>query len=130
MSSNLLSGFNNHFEEFLDSVYGVFPDDADVLASRNILKQIRKANPKLIIKIWKAYIVDKYDSEIQNGDITFFIDKDYKEDLQKMESAGKIIDGINRLRDPIKQMGQKNQQVAMKYIQNLSKITKLYFSGQ
>ena len=26
-----------------------------------------------------------------------------------MESAGKIIDGINRLRDPIKQMGEKNQ---------------------
>ena len=107
MSSNLLSGFNNHFEEFLDSIHGVFPDDADILASSNILKQIRKANPKLIIKIWKTYIVDKYDSEIEGGDISFFIEKDYKEDLQKMESAGKIIDGINRLRGPIKQMGEK-----------------------
>lgn len=130
MSSNLLSGFNNHFEEFLDSVHGVFPEDADVLASRNILKQIRKANPKLIIKIWKTYIVDKYESEIKSGEISFFIEKDYSQDLQKMESASKILDGINRLRDPIKQMGSNNQKIAMKYIQNLSKITKLYFTGQ
>lgn len=130
MSSNLLSGFNNHFEEFLDSVHGVFPQDSDVLASRNILKQIRKANPKIIIKIWKTYIVDKYDLQIENGDISFFIDKDYSGDLQEMESAGRILDGINRLRNPIKQMGEDNQKIAMKYIQNLSKIAKLYFTGQ
>ena len=90
MSSNLLSGFNNHFEEFLDSVYGVFPDDADVLASRNILKQIRKANPKLIIKIWKAYIVDKYDSEIENGDITFFIKKIIRKIYKKWNQLVKL----------------------------------------
>ena len=58
MSSNLLSGFNNHFEEFLDSVNNVFPDDADVLASKNLLKQMRSANPKMIINIWKTNIVD------------------------------------------------------------------------
>ena len=84
----------------------------------------------MIIKIWKTYIVDNYDSQIENGDISFFIDKDYSGDLQEMESAGKILDGINRLRNPIKQMGEDNQKIAMKYIQNLSKIAKLYFIGQ
>lgn len=130
MSSNLLSGFNNHFEEFLDSVYGVLPEDADVLASKNILNQIRKANPKMIIKIWKTYIVDNYYSEIEGGDISFFIEKDYSQDLQKMDAANKILEGINRLRSPIKNMGESNQKIAMKYIQNLSKIAKVYFSGQ
>ena len=62
--STLLQGFNNHFEEFLDSIYEVFPEDTDILASRNALKQIRKANPKLIVKVWKTYVVDKYNDEI------------------------------------------------------------------
>lgn len=130
MSSNLLSGFNNHFEEFLDSVYNVFPDDADVLASKNLLKQMRSANPKMIINIWKTNIVDKYYHEIEKGDISFFINKDYSDDLENMNASNKILDGINRLRVPIKSMGDTNQKIAMKFIQNLSKITKVYFSSQ
>ena len=130
MSSPVLSGFNNHFEEFLESIQGVFPEDADILASKNVLKQIRKANPKLIIRIWKEYIVDKYDERIMNGEISFFIDKDYKEDMSNMESSKKILDGINRLRNPIRDMGSANQATAMKFIQNLSQLAKLYFQGQ
>ena len=124
--SNLLQGFNNHFEEFLDSIYEVFPEDADILASRNALKQIRKANPKLIVKVWKSYVVDKYNREIEKGLISFFIEKDYVSDVSDMESSNNILNGINRLREPIRNMGEKNQAIAMKYIQNLSKLAKLY----
>ena len=126
--SSLLKGFNNHFEEFIDSIYEVFPDDADILASRNILKQIRKANPKLIVKVWKTYVVDKYDNEISSGNINFFIEKDYVNDVNEMDSSSKILEGINRLRDPIRNMGEKNQKTSMKYIQNLSQLTKLYLA--
>ena len=69
--SNLLLGFNNHFEEFIDSIQEVFTEDSDIIASKNILKQVRKANPKLIVKVWKTYVVDKYNSEIENGNIKF-----------------------------------------------------------
>ena len=34
----------------------VFPENADVLTAKNSLLMIRKANPKMIIKIWKLHI--------------------------------------------------------------------------
>ena len=54
--SSILQGFNNHFEEFIEDIQNVFPDKVDVIAAGNMLSTARKANPKLIIKIWKSYI--------------------------------------------------------------------------
>jgi hypothetical protein len=72
MASNILTAFNDHFVEFVSDVHSVFPDDTDVLAAKNALLAIRKANPKLIIKIWNVYIVGKYKSEIESGNLGFF----------------------------------------------------------
>ena len=119
--SNILSKFNEHFVEFISDIQEVFPEDVDLLTAKNSLLMIKKANPKMIIKIWKTHIVDKYSKQIQDGDISFFINKDYSQDL----SSTKIMDGINRLRGPIKAMTLENQQKTMKYIQNLTKLAEL-----
>jgi hypothetical protein len=125
-NQNILTAFNDHFVEFISDVQSVFPKNADVLTAKNSLGMIRKANPKMIIKIWKSNIVDKYRPQIENGDISFFIEKDYSSDLSKAEYSDKIMEGIDRLRDPIKQMSEENQQKTMKYIQNLTKLCILY----
>jgi hypothetical protein len=125
-SQNILTAFNDHFVEFISDVHSVFPENADVLTAKNSLMMIRKANPKMIIKIWKINIVDKYRSQIENGDISFFIEKDYSLDLSKAEYSGKIMEGIDRLREPIKNMTLENRDKTMKYIQNLTKLCILY----
>jgi hypothetical protein len=125
-SQNILSAFNDHFVEFITDVHTVFPENADVLTAKNSLIMIRKANPKMIIKIWKTNIVDKYRNQIENGDISFFIEKDYSVDLSKAEYSGKIMEGIDRLREPIKNMTLENRDKTMKYIQNLTKLCILY----
>jgi hypothetical protein len=86
---------------------------------------IRKANPKMIVKIWKNFIVEKYQSEIEAGNLDFFMEKDYSQDVAGAENSGKIMEAINRLRSPIKQMTPENQQKTMKYIQNLTKLAAL-----
>jgi hypothetical protein len=126
MSTNILSAFNDHFVEFISDVQKVFPEDASLLTAKNSLLMIRKANPKMIIKIWKQYIVDVYFVQIESGDLSFFMDKDYTNDLSKTEFAGKIMEGIDRLRGPIKDMTKENQDKTMKYIQNLTKLAILY----
>ena len=73
--SMILSAFNDHFSEFITDVNNVFPKDADILAAKNSLTLIRKANPKIIIGIWNSHIVSKYKSAIEKGDIGFFIEK-------------------------------------------------------
>lgn len=120
--SNILTAFNDHFSDFLNDIQSVFPNDADILAAKNSLIMIRKANPKMIVKIWKTFIADKYRSEIESNDITFFLSKDYSSDVSTAKNSDKIMESIDRLREPIKNMDPDNQAKVMKYIQNLTKL--------
>jgi hypothetical protein len=121
--SNILNTFNDHFLDFINDIQSVFPDDPDILAAKNALTMIRKANPKMIVKIWKAFITDKYRAQIEASDISFFLEKDYSSDISSAKNSDKIMDSIDRLRGPIKNMGPENQAKVMKYIQNLTKLS-------
>ena len=121
--ANILTAFNDHFVEFVNDVQSVFPEDADILTAKNSLLAIRKANPKMIVKIWKKFISDKYSDEILAGNIDFFINKDYSNDLTSTKNPDKIMESIDRLRNPIKNMGPDNQAKTLKYIQNLTKLS-------
>jgi len=125
MSNNILTAFNDHFLEFINDVQAVFPDDPDILSAKNALTMIRKANPKMIVKIWKTFIADKYKSQIASNDISFFLEKDYSSDVSKSNNSDKIMESIDRLREPIRNMGPDNQSKVMKYIQNLTKLSEL-----
>lgn len=129
MSVNYLTIFNNHFNEFFDDIHNVFPDDPDILTAKNSLSAIRKANPKLLVGIWLSYIYFKYKEQIDAGDINFFLEKDYSEDLTNMSSK-KVMEAIDRLREPVKAMNLEDQQKVMKYIQNLSKLAMMYESNK
>lgn len=121
-NTNLLTIFNDHFVEFISDIQSVFPEDPDILAAKNSLIAIRKANPKLIVKIWIKFVVTPYQEQILAGDVNFFIDKDYSSDLTKTGNSDQIMQSIDRLREPVKNMNPENQKKTMKYIQNLSKI--------
>ena len=125
MTTNLVTVFNDQFSEFVADIQSIFPTDPDILTAKNALLTIRKANPKLLVRIWFKYVYDPYKEHINAGDINFFLTKDYSRDLVKNENADKIMESINRLRNPIKEMTPENQSKAMKYIQNLSKLSLL-----
>lgn len=123
MASNLLTVFNDHFAEFVNDIQSVFPDDRDILTAKNALSAIRKANPKLLVRIWVKYVATPYKEIIEAGDINFFITKDYSSDLARNDNADKIMESIDGLRNPVKQMSPENQAKTMKYIQNLCKLS-------
>ena len=123
--SILLNAFNDQLAELLIDVINVFPDNIDIKTAQNSLGIIRKANPKLLVKIWIKYVYTPYKEQIEAGNITFFITKDYSTDLVKNDNADKIMESINRLRNPIKEMSSESQAKSMKYIQNLSKLSLL-----
>lgn len=120
--NNILTAFNDHFIEFVSDIQSVFPNDPDILATKNALTAIRKANPKMIVKIWNSFVVGKYKPEIEAGNIGFFINKDYANDVSNAANSDKIMESINRLREPIRQMTPESQAKTMKYIQNLTKL--------
>lgn len=124
-NTNILTIFNDHFVEFLTDIHNVFPEDTDILAAKNSLIAIRKANPKLIVRIWLKYVADPYQDRILAGDVNFFIEKDYTNDLNRSGNADHIMECIDRLRNPVKQMSPDNQAKTMKYIQNLCKLANM-----
>ena len=80
----------------------------------------------MVVKIWQKYIVDKYGDKFDSNDISFFIEKDYNEDLTNTDQPTKIMESIDRLRDPIKNMNLSDQSKTMKYLQNLKKLCCMY----
>lgn len=124
--STVLKAFNDHFVEFVDDVARVFPQDKDVSTTKNALLAIRKANPKMIMSCWKEYVAVPYAKKIEDGDLSFFIEKDYTSDLKDMDGNDAIMQKIDRLRGQVRNMSNDDQQKSMTYVQNLTKLSALY----
>jgi hypothetical protein len=124
--SLLLNAFNTQLTEFIEDIELVFNEDNSVKRAKSGLLMIKKINPTLTIRIWYNYICSKYESEINNDNIDFFIEKDYKKDLIYMNQSDDIISSIDKLRDPIKNMSKENQEKSFRYVKNLCILSKLY----
>jgi len=121
-----LRAFNDHFNEFVIDVLSVFPENTDIRSAKATLDLAKRANPTLVIKIWFMYVYSPYADKIDSGDLDFFINKDYAEDLQGIQNSKDILSSVNALRDPIKEMSESNKAHSLKYVQNLCKLSMLY----
>jgi hypothetical protein len=123
----LLTIFNKQFKEFVEDISRVFPENQDLLTLKLAISQILTITPKMIYKGYKKHLIDLYRIEIEKGDITFFIDKDYKGDLNKLGASNNIIlDKIDSLREPVRNMGPTEQAKVVKYMQNMMKLSDMY----
>ena len=124
--SLLLNAFNTQLFEFMEDMQIVIVDDPSIKKAKLAFSMIKKTNPALLIKIWNNYISSKYETEINNNNINFFIEKDYKKDLIYINSSDDIINNIDKLREPIRNMSKENQEKSLSYIKNLCILSKLY----
>jgi hypothetical protein len=126
--TTILRTFNTHFVDFIDDIIKVIPENSDILAAKSFFEITKKANPTLIIKIWFSLIYSPYTTIIDSGDLEFFINKNYAEDLSTMQNSKEILKAIDSLRDPIRNMTETNKKHCLKYIQNLCKLSAVYNS--
>jgi uncharacterized protein (UPF0335 family) len=124
--SLLLNAFNTQLTEFIEDIELVFSEDSAIKKAKTSIFMIKKVNPTITAKIWYNYICSKYESEINNDNIDFFLEKDYKKDLVYMNQSEQIISSIDKLRHPIKNMSKENQEKSLKYVKNLCILSKLY----
>jgi len=124
---HILKGFNDHFMEMVLDIERVFPDDNDISTVKNSFVELRKANPKLVIKVFKEQIYNIYNNEIEEGNIDFFINKNYQKDIGNIPESEYILNKINILRNPVRNMDKNDQDKVIKYMRNLSKLCNLYY---
>jgi len=122
--SKLLIAFNNHFFEFIDDILRVFPNDYELKTAKSILLNLRKSNPKLILNIFIEYVLENFKEEIMDGNIDYFIDKNYKEEFEYIDNV--VIEKFNTLKEPIRKMNNEDKNKVIKYMQNLIKLSEIY----
>lgn len=127
--SLLLKAFNKHLCQFLDDIICYFPENTDLKTSRQYFDTIKSANPTLILKVWHKYIYTPYNDKIETGDLSFFFEKDYTEDLKNMQNSEKILKVINTsLRDPLRLMDDVNMDKCRQHFQLVTRICARYMA--
>lgn len=122
--SIVLKAFLNQFTDFVEDVQSVFPDNADIDSAKTALLLLKKTNPRMLLSTWITFIAEPYGAQIEQGDIGFFLDKDYTQDLEYMGNA--VMQKVDMFRKPVREMGAENQAKTMKYIQNITKLAILH----
>lgn len=130
--STLSKTFNTLFFDFLDDIIGIYPENKTIKVAKEKFELIRRGNPTILVKFWKVHVYDCYREQIDAGNLQFFIQKDYSEDITKDAgvdkgfSNDKILSMIEDVRATIRDMDETNRVHSAKYIQNLSKLSELY----
>ena len=86
---------------------------------KNSFNLMRKANPIILIRAWYNRVYTPYKDQIDAGDITFFFEKDYNTDLNKVQGSEEIMKMIDKIRQPLKDMGEENLKHSSMYIQKI-----------
>jgi hypothetical protein len=127
----ILKTFNKQLSEFIDDISTIFPSEKDVMVLATFMKTVIFGKPRAIIDVWYRFIALKYNNEIENGEIEYFLNKDYSEDLQSAPGSTETLDAINKLRSTIKLAFDQdvNKEKTIKYMQNLTKLSNLYYNN-
>ena len=124
--STLLKTFNTQFFALLDDILRIFPDNVDIAAGRKSFETIKRANPTIITKVWLTHVYTPYRQSIKDGDIEYFINKDYGSDINCVSNVQDVMKMFDTIREPIRSMDDVNKGHTIKYIQVLSKLSELY----
>jgi hypothetical protein len=129
--SVVLRAFNQHLKDFMDDIKRLFPDNLKIRTLHNSLNTFIKVNPKKAIELWYSNITLKYNSQIMNEDLDFFLSKDYHDDVKTADGVGiKFdIDLVNELREPVMSIDNENKSMAIKYIKEMAQLSLLYYSN-
>ena len=120
--------FSSQLIEFMDDILRVFPNNLDLRTGKTFIVGLTKVSKKKLIGIWKISVVDVYEKEIMSGDKEYFINKDYSDDLGE-GGTDKMMSVIEDVRALMRKTSEKNKDKAIKYLQNLTKICKLYYAN-
>lgn len=125
--NQIVETFNKHFIDFIIDIERVFPNDTDIMAMRKSLNKSLMFSPKVLIRMFNDYFVAMYSSEIESGDLNFFIENDYrtKHGYKETDEVW-VIDKIDILRGPVKNMTDEDKAKVVQYLKNLKKLSDLY----
>jgi hypothetical protein len=128
--SLIMKTFNKQLFDFFDDIIRIVELNEEVKVARVYFETLRKANPSILLKVWHKKIAVPYGAIIEEGNVAFFLEKDYSSDIANISNAKEIVRIIDSsLRDPIRGMDEVNKQHCMRYVQLLSRLSVAYMDS-
>ncbi len=124
--STYLRAFNNHLIEMMNDLLNIYPENVELKTAKISIETMKQMNPTIIIKAWFTFVYTPYKEYLDNGDLSYFFEKDYRDDLSYLKNTDDILRVIDKLRQPLKSLSSENKEHTAAYLKNLNKLSEVY----
>ena len=115
-----LDAFYDQYEDFLQQLSTVFPEDPDWSRYRTGVAVVRRAHPSMLaVKTWEY--VSPFQETIRTRDDSFFLGHDFSEMTGGQDFLNQT---ITKLKGMWQQMTPHNQSIVWDYITNITYLAK------
>ena len=135
-NKQVLKAYMSHMDEFYTDMLSVYPNDRIILRGKLFFEALRKTNPRRLITAWKNQIYPRFGDifpTLNLDNIELLLNHDFSDDAKYADANGcSANDGeefINKIKEIIvrvKDDNPDNLEKAIKYLDNLTKLSKLY----
>lgn len=115
-----LNKFNITFNEFIDDISNLFPEDNEFALYKTALKTAISIDKKLAYNTFNSKVTEKYSEQILSRDETFFLEHDYSIVLTKKEYSSVI----DKIKTYWTSMNEDNKNIVWKYFKVLILLSK------
>ena len=127
----VFSTFNNSYLNFLLFIKKNMANDAkfNSFYYKNLI--IKGTNIKLFIKTWYNRITRNYYTQVMNKDFDFFLNKSYKDDVEKDNTSGEapnvMLSYISDFKNTFPTLAQTVKYEFVSFMLHLTELSFLYF---
>ena len=130
MSKDLFQQFNKLYFEFISFLKD--HSNGDKLFNKLYQKIyiIKNTNIKLFIKVWYDNITLKYYQSILEENLSYFLNKNYNNDIDKIENSNDILKYIQYFKTNYDTFEKNIIDIFIKYMKELTQLSYLYFNAK
>ena len=116
-----LSAFTNQMDAFASELSSMFPEDVDLKTALNMIRMIKKVNPRKLLNIFEKFACG-YKDQIMAKDERFLIDHDFKDLASKTGQSDYTYSLVIQIKSHWKDMSNESKEASWQYFIVLFKL--------
>ena len=118
--------FNKEYFEFLNFIKGHIEDVSfKTFYRKNQI--IKETNPKMFIRTWFNRIGSKYHEQVMQRDISFFLNKNYEDDVLDSGESNMLLKYINKFKESYETLDESVKETFLNHIISLTDQSFVYY---
>lgn len=118
--------FNKEYFEFLNFIKGHI-EDASFKTFYRKNQIIKETNPKMFIRTWYNRIGSKYHEQVMQRDISFFLNKNYEDDVLDSGESNMLLKYINKFKESYETLDESIKETFLNHIISLTDQSFVYY---